>query len=211
LFHRSLAERFTAIYENRVWLNGRSTGSLSGLGSEIEHTTSLRLEIPKILRDLNAQLLVDVGCGDFTWMKEVDLPCSYIGLDIVPAVINANESLFGSEERSFCVLDATTDPLPRGDVFLCREVMFHLSFSDIWRLIENIRRSEARFLLATSDSTIPYNADILSGDFRLLNLGRKPFDFPTPERLITDACVAPGRILGVWRTAALPHWKQTAL
>src|SRR5580698_5540470 len=30
----SISDRFAAIYQNRVWLNGRNSGSLSGLGSE---------------------------------------------------------------------------------------------------------------------------------------------------------------------------------
>jgi hypothetical protein len=38
LFRATLAEKFAAIYNNRVWLNNRLSGSLSGLGSELVNT-----------------------------------------------------------------------------------------------------------------------------------------------------------------------------
>jgi hypothetical protein len=84
-------------------------------------------------------------------------------------------------------------------------VLFHLSFRDIWRLIENIRRSGSSFLIATTDHDIKYNADILSGDFRLLNLTKPPFRFPRPELSIPDDEVLPGRVLAVWNVSELPQ------
>src|ERR1700730_3784568 len=111
----SLAERFRAVYENRVWLNGRESGALSGLGSEIESTAAIRSRLPETLASLATQVLLDIGCGDLTWMKELDLPCQYIGVDIVPGVIAVNAARYGSQSRSFAVLDATRDSLPPSD------------------------------------------------------------------------------------------------
>lgn len=208
LFLSSLTDRFSAVYENRVWLEGRSTGSLSGLGSELGNTERLREQFVKLLRCLKTRKLVDIGCGDFTWMKEVALPCSYIGVDIVPGIIETNDALYSSGLRSFTVMDATRDPLPQADTVLCREVLFHLSFSDIWRLVANIRRSGSSFLIATNDSDIKYNADILSGDFRMLNLHRAPFLFPKPTLSIPDNGVSPGRTLSAWKVVDLPEsWR----
>lgn len=201
----SLAERFTAAYKNRVWLDGRSSGSLSGFGSELENTKSVRNRLPEILSTIRSQKLLDVGCGDFNWMKEVDLPCQYIGIDIVREVIEANTSLYGSENRSFQVGDATSDPLPSADTVICREVMFHLSLRDIWRLIENIHDSGASFLIATNDCALTLNADIISGDYRQLNLRKAPFYFGNPDFSIPDGGVDPDRVLGVWRVQELPH------
>jgi hypothetical protein len=46
------------------------------------------------LTKVNAYNIVDLGCGDFYWMKEVDLPCKYIGLDIVQEVIEENKEMY---------------------------------------------------------------------------------------------------------------------
>lgn len=204
LFYPSVVERFSAIYRNRVWLCGRSSGALSGLGSEIANTQSIRACLSGLLKNIGCDVLVDIGCGDFTWMKEVQLPCRYIGVDIVPEVIAANKQQYGSTLRSFTTLDVTRDPVPRADAVLCREVMFHLSFADIRRLIHNGHQSGASYLLATTDPTIAYNADILSGDYRMLNIEKPPLNFPRPILTIPDDAVVPGRLLALWQLSSLP-------
>ena len=208
LSFNSLSDRFSAIYRNRVWIQGRSAGSLSGYGSELENTETLRQRLPELLNSLEAQSLLDIGCGDFTWMKEIAFPHKYIGVDIVPELIETNNVTFRSEQRSFQALDATQDPLPQVDSILCREVLFHLSFTDIWRLIENIRGSGSLFLIATTDCETNYNADILSGDFRLLNLHKAPFFFPKPTLSILDNAVSPGRTLSAWKLTDLPEKRE---
>jgi SAM-dependent methyltransferase len=204
LFRASLSERFSAIYKNRVWLNGRTAGSLSGLGSDLESTEKVRQSLAELLKSLDTRVLLDVGCGDFTWMKEVPFLLKYVGIDIAPGVIEANNALYHSEQRSFQVLDATLDPLPQADTILCREVLFHLSFQDIKRLVKNIRKCGSSFLIATNDNDLKYNADILSGDFRMLNLCRSPFFFPSPAQSIPDDGVLPHRTLSAWKVADLP-------
>ena len=205
LFRPTLAERFSAIYQNRVWLNDRPSGSLSGLGSELVNTDRIRRALQPLLTELNTQTLLDVGCGDFLWMKEINLDCQYIGIDIVEDVITANDRVYASETRIFQKLDATIDALPKADTVLCREVIFHLCFADIWRLLANIKRSQAVFLIATNDPSLRYNADIVSGDFRLLNLHRAPFYLPPPNTSIPDDRVSPGRTLSVWKTSELTN------
>ena len=205
LFRPTLAERFSAIYQNRVWLNDRPSGSLSGLGSELVNTDRIRRALQPLLTELNTQTLLDVGCGDFLWMKEINLDCQYIGIDIVEDVITANDRVYASETRIFQKLDATIDALPKADTVLCREVIFHLCFADIWRVLANIKRSQAVFLIVTNDPSLRYNADIVSGDFRLLNLHRAPFYLPSPNLSIPDDRLSPGRTLSVWKTSELAN------
>jgi len=204
LFRASLSERFSAIYENRVWLNGRVVGSLSGVGSELVNTERVRRGLADLLRSLDTRCLLDVGCGDFTWMKKVSFPFKYVGIDIVPGVIAENNASYSSAQRSFQVGDATCDPLPQADTTVCREVLFHLAFADVWRVVENIRKSGSSYLIATNDNNLKFNADILSGDFRMLNLRRAPFFFPRPTASILDSNVSAGRTLAVWQLTDLP-------
>jgi Methyltransferase domain len=205
LYLNSLQDRFSAVYKNRVWLNGRATGSLSGLGSELENTTRVRQALPGVLAELGTRTLLDLGCGDFGWMKEVKIPCKYIGVDIVPDLIAENAARFGSATRSFQVLDATSAPLPEADTVLCRDVLFHLSFKDIWRVIDNLHDSGISYLIATSDNGMKLNADALSGDYRCLNLCKTPFHFPTPKSAIADNEFAANRILAAWQVSSLPR------
>jgi hypothetical protein len=106
--------------------------------------------------------------------------------------------LHGSDKVRFVCLDAVEDTLPESDAVLCREVFFHLSFGDINRALANVCRTRARFLIATCDMETAVNADIITGDFRLLNLRKHPFAFPPPIEQIIDNEVSSQRILGVW-------------
>ncbi len=203
LLEESRADRFSKIYETGVWLNERKSGSLSGLGSEVANTNKIREELPTQLSQLGVNCLLDIGCGDWNWMRYVKLPCKYIGIDIVPSVIERNLKEFGSIDRQFRVLDAVEDPLPTCDAILAREVVFHLSFSDARKLIRNALNSRARYLLITTDSDIEINRDIRTGDFRILNLTIKPFCFPKPFIEITDDSVCQARRIGVWKISDL--------
>jgi SAM-dependent methyltransferase len=199
LLQEKRADRFYKIYENGVWLNGRDSGSLSGSGSEVENTSKIREELPKVLVQLEVKSLLDIGCGDWNWMQHVELPCKYIGVDLVPSVIQRNTIKFGSSSRKFMVLDAVEEPLPDCDAILSREVIFHLSFSDGLSLIKNVMQSHARYLFATSDPDKIINTDIRTGDFRFLNLERDPFRFPAPFMDILDDGLSKARRVCVWR------------
>lgn len=193
-------DRFADIYDRGLWRAGEGEQPLSGPGSSLAVTESIRSKLPALLRALSAGTLLDIGCGDLTWIKTLELD-HYIGVDIVPSVIEANRILLPTHE--FRCLDAVVDDLPDADTVLCREVLFHLSFDDIKALIANLNRKERRWLIATTDVATDFNADIATGDFRLLNLRRAPFRFPDPVMSIEDDGLMPGRRLSVWSIQAL--------
>lgn len=200
----SLNDRFSLIYQNRVWTGRSPQGSPSGPGSDLENTNSIRLHLPAILAQLQTKTLLDVGCGDFNRVRTVPLGCEYIEIDCVQSVIEKNKAHYRGQSRHFYALDATRDPLPQADTVLCREILFHLSFHDIWALLQNVRRSGASSLIATNDAGSEFNADIWSGDYRILNLTKAPFRFGPPSISIPDDEVTPDRILAVWSFAELP-------
>jgi hypothetical protein len=195
--------RFQAIYETGVWRHGVDETPGSGSGSSLQATATLREALPALLRELGAATLLDVGCGDFTWMQSVGISQKYIGVDIVESVIAQNKSRFSSEVREFFFRDAMTDELPAADVVMCREVLFHLSFDDIRKVLRNLLSKERKYLVLTSDRQTLFNSDIPTGDFRLLNLEAWPLKFPAPVRVIDDSRVSPNRIVGVWEAEGL--------
>lgn len=199
----TLEERFSHIYRTGVWQSTPDAPS-SGAGSHPAVAGRLGRELPALVNKLGVSHFLDIGCGDFSWMRDVELGCRYTGADIVPSVIERNTEQFGRPDRQFLTLNATVDPLPGADMALCREVLFHLSFADARALLENVRRSGIKWFLATTDNVTRFNADIESGDFRVLNLSVAPFRFPEPELRLGDDVLVPGRSVAVWRVDRLP-------
>jgi len=197
------SRRFHLIYRHLYW--GKNPESLSGRGSTLEATKSIRTALPELLDTLNCSTLLDLGCGDFNWMKEVPLACNYIGADIVDEIITRNIENFSRNDRTFIVLDGTASELPlEADVVLCREVLFHLSNKDIVALLSNLKRSNAKFLICTNIESVKHNTDIFTGGFRQIDLRLPPFCFPEPTTTIPDQGVSANRYLCVWRVSDIP-------
>jgi hypothetical protein len=200
----SLASRFGEIYDIGAWTAGRNDIPLSGSGSSLETTRSVREGLPVMLERIGAHSLIDVGCGDLTWMSTIDLGVDYIGVDVVPSVVQRNAEAHGSARRRFLCRDALSDDLPDADTVLCREVLFHLGFDEIAALLRNVASKPRRWLIATTDASTWFNADIRCGDYRVLNLQLPPFRFPAPDYTIDDSAQIPGRQLAVWAFDRLP-------
>ena len=194
-----IAERFSTIYEHGIW----GGGSASGPGSNAEATRGLSQSLTTLLAELRPTQVTDIGCGDFGWMQHVKGDYRYTGVDIVASLIEELNRRHGSGTHSFRRLDATSEELPQGDVAICREVLFHLSFEDAGRVLQNCKRNGYVHLIATTDSRIWFNANIASGDHRPLNLERAPFYFPPPVHRIEDGKQSRGRVLGVWRLSEI--------
>lgn len=192
-------DRFSTIYQDEVWSFGRSDIPLSGTGSSLEATAKLRAALPELVRRLNVGTLVDIGCGDYHWMSRIELPCDYLGVDIVPWLIERNNERYGTERTRFLKADIVAEPGPSGDLLLCREVLFHLSLEDGVAALRNMVASGCSHLLLTTDRATVFNAQIESGDFRLINLERSPYRLPPPREKIEDDAISKGRFVGLWK------------
>lgn len=197
---------FTRIYTKRRWKGD----SASGAGSSMDQTAVVRQALPQLVREVGAGRLLDIPCGDLHWVKEVDLgDVEYIGADIVRPLIERNREAFADSGRRFEILNVISDPLPRVDMVFCRDCLVHLSHRDVLAALENIKRSGAAWLVTTTYTGDRSNEDILTGQWRALNLEKPPFGLPRPFKLINEACTeGDGRFtdkcLGVWRVADLP-------
>ncbi|MFD5096600.1 class I SAM-dependent methyltransferase [Amycolatopsis thailandensis] len=199
-------DRFTYIFRSRLW----TSSSVSGPGSESVQTQGLREQLPALLERFGVRTLLDLPCGDFGWLSEVDLDLDrYIGADIVTDLVDANAARFRDDPvREFRTLDLTGDQLPAADLVLCRDCLVHLSFADIERALSNLRRSGSRYLLTTTFTELGTNNDIVTGDWRPLNLCREPFRFPEPLAVLVEGCTEEGgayadKSLGLWEIASI--------
>ncbi|MBV8755446.1 MAG: class I SAM-dependent methyltransferase [Hyphomicrobiales bacterium] len=200
-----LARRFTEIYRKNLFGGGES---ISGPGSDLVQTEEIRRLLPDLFNRYAIASILDAACGDFFWMKHVCLDdLSYIGVDVVAPMIALNANRYGGGKVEFRLLDVTTQPVPRVDLILCRDLLVHLDYSAAKRAIANFRASGSAYLLTT---TFPAHDNAqLDGIWRPLNLQAEPFNFPPPLELINENCsenegIYRDKSLGLWRLQELP-------
>ena len=198
---KTYQRKFTRVYLKNLF-GGEE--SLSGKGSGIVQTLEIRRQLPGVLMELAARSLIDAPCGDFQWMKELQLPIEkYIGVDIVAGMIEENIRKYGNRKRSFIKMNIITEKIPEGDVVLCRDCLVHLSFRDCMKVIDNFKRSGSKYLLTTTFVNRTKNDDLGKGFWRTLNLEIMPFHFPKPLKLLNEKCTEHGgaysdKNLGLW-------------
>jgi SAM-dependent methyltransferase len=199
---------FDRIYARNAWGHWESA---SGEGSSLVQTQRIRQELPALWRRYSVRRVLDAPCGDFHWMKEIatDLD-EYVGVDIVAALIEANTRRYGNARIRFQRADLVKGALPGLELILCRDCLVHLSFRDIQRALANMKRSGARYLLTTTFTERTSNVDILTGQWRPLNLERAPLNFPPVIEILNEGCTQLGgeyvdKSLGLWRLADLPE------
>lgn len=192
---------FTKFFRKRKW-KGESA---SGVGSSLEQTTQLRARLLESLKRLNIKSMLDVPCGDWNWMREVDLgSIKYTGMDIVEELIRANAEKYGRENVSFVAGDACYDNLCCCDLIFCRDMLVHLPYSQVRIFIENAVRSGSKYLAMTTFTGRRENKNCTIGKWRPLNLQAAPFCLPDPVEVIVEDCTHdsgayPDKSIGIWK------------
>lgn len=175
---------FTEIYEKNMWTDKESR---SGTGSSLKKTKSLRKALPQLFKDYSINSILDIPCGDFNWMREVNLKSiSYIGADIVEEINQNNIKKYLAENKKFVKMDILKDNLPKVDLIFCRDLFIHLSYEDIFKAVTNIKKSGSKFLLTTSFMAEKKNRNCSTGGWHPINLLIKPFSFPNPLKMIDE-------------------------
>ena len=183
---------FTSIWKNNYWGN---IESLSGPGSTLQQTYELRNNLPVIFSKFSIHSIFDSPCGDLNWMKHFleTSDIQYIGGDIVSDIIQNNKKCYSNEKIKFIKFDITSNDFPSVDLWLCRHLLFHLSNDDILKALTKFCESDIKYILTTSciTSSDHINTDIVTGDWRLLNLRLYPFNFPSESLFEINDYVSP--------------------
>jgi hypothetical protein len=176
--NKNYTEIFTSIYENNYW---DSRESKSGPGSDLYNTKNIRKVLPSLLKKYKIKKILDAPCGDFYWMKKVlnETKIHYVGFDIVPKIINTNVKKFSNKKTKFIKLNLINQSLPKGDILICRALLFHLSYKNIKKVLKNIQNSNIKYVLLTNSCVCKdfKNYNIIDGGYRPLNLFKYPFFF----------------------------------
>jgi hypothetical protein len=196
----STVDAFRAIYASNHW----GASERSGAGASFDQAASVLTQLEALVEQLGVRTLLDVPCGDFAWMRHLRADLPYIGGDVLPELVAANQRHFGGPNRRFTTIDILRDPLPDADLLLCRDCLVHFSFDDIRAALATIGRSRCQWLLTTTFPECDNNEDIVTGDWRPLNLERPPFNLPPPDRMLNERCTEGGntfadKSLGLWR------------
>ena len=195
--HADKERLFTNYYKKNTWGDPESR---SGTGSTLEHTARLRAQLPGFFQKYRIKSLLDAPCGDFNWFQRVEKgDLRYIGGDIVLPLIDENKKRFANATTEFLHLDIINDKLPRTDLWLCRDVLFHFSENDIFVALCRFVESETPWILTTTFPEHETNKDIPTGSFRLLNLEKPPFNFGPPADSLIDSVEGwQKRTMGLW-------------
>jgi hypothetical protein len=126
----------------------------------------------------------------------------YIGGDIVQEMVEKLQQRHWSRNREFRLLDIVDDPLPEADLWMCRDVLFHLPEADALKVLRRAGQSNIKYFLS---STFPFvrknvkGVDTNLGWFRYINLCKPPYNLPRPLRELEDFIVPyPPKVLGLW-------------
>jgi SAM-dependent methyltransferase len=182
-------EAFRSIYRNNTWAMGQSK---SGPGSDPGPTRSYRRFLKRFLRQREVRSVVDLGCGDWTSTRLIDWSdIDYLGLDVVPEVIQGNCRQYGRPGVRFDVADlAGEDELPPADLAICKEVLQHLPNADVLRVLGKLGSFKMALLVNDRQGSYectwrnlwrgrPFdgtNGDVEPGGYRPLQLLEDPFN-----------------------------------
>lgn len=148
-------EYFSIVYRDNCW-NGQA--SRSGPGSEGDFATQKIKLLREVLSSFSITSILDLGCGDCHWMKELARSAPrYHGVDVVESLIQQNQKEFGNAQVTFQCLDiADRAQQPRlllkeVDLLICLDVFGHLLTQEVDSLLSFILHGlKARLFLVTN-------------------------------------------------------------
>jgi SAM-dependent methyltransferase len=203
---RSARDVFTEIYVENRWGGGGAKADAefpfdSGVGSGPATAEPYAECVNRFIESHGIKRVVDLGCGDFRVGRRIARESiHYIGVDVVEPLVEANQARFASDRVEFRCIDISTEEVPDGDLCLIREVLQHLSNSQISAILAKLKKF--RWVIVTEGrpgppGTFKPNRDRPhGGDSRALwksgvVLEAPPFNVPRVELLLSVPTAAP--------------------
>lgn len=203
----NLSNIFENIYIKRLWGDGR-VNTYSGSGSNPENAYKYVSFVEEQIKVHGVLSVVDLGHGDWEmWSGYKFNDVLYTGIEVAnfPHKLASKHT---TSSRRFLLMDALSlNYLPPGEMLISKDVLQHLSNSQIIKLLEMV--NHFKFLIICNDIYIPVNfifslryfvrlrsrikkalkfknpffksyrrnnRDISTGEFRGIDLNKKPFN-----------------------------------
>ena len=199
-------KKFSKVYAKNLFFGSESR---SGRGSDSDQTQVLKLALAPLLKGLGISTMLDVPCGDLNWMSGVDLAeITYTGADIVPELVEKLNTEYSGQGKHFVILDVVSQELPRAfDAIFCRDLLVHLSTSEIIEVLRKFKSSGSKYLLTTHFTDARKYKDLpwfsLTVGWRPINFTLKPFSFPEPQILVNEECAEAN---GAFKDKSIAVW-----
>lgn len=159
---------FENIYKTNEWSHGSGTGSLP------ENTEEYREFLQNFLRKNNIKTVLDAGCGDWQFSKLIDWTgISYIGIDVVPFLIEENNKKYARENIKFYKKNVLESELPKADLIILKDVLQHLSNENILKILSKLEKF--KFIIIVNHFSAE-NYDCQDGQYRPIDLKKAPFN-----------------------------------
>lgn len=192
---------FSTIYREDLWEGG------SGIGSTVTNTAPYRKCVEEFIRANGIQSVVDLGCGDWQSTHLIDWNgASYLGLDVVPSVIEANRRKWGPRGFQFRLVDISKDELPSADLLLIKDVLQHWPNRNVLDFLPKLDNFKYAIVCngIKGGPDRPMNSDIALTGFRPIDLRLPPFNLPAEELLRfrteeIDTPDSPGKLVLLYR------------
>ena len=198
----NVEESFTNISQKNHRLSPAE--KVSCTGSTISDTEKVHERICELLEHFKITSIAATPRGDFHyWMKIMGLgTCKYSNREIVKMLFDKNTELYNKPSGEFTHINLMGDQLDKVDLILCRDILGHLKYKDVFKVLRNFKKSCSRYLLVTHHPELSKNEDLkIEGGWRQINFELPPFNFPKPlasieekGNLFDDL----GKHLGLW-------------
>lgn len=187
---KSIEEIFSIIYDTFDW-KSENYESVSGEGSTLKYTQNTRSQLPIICHKYGIKRILDCACGDFNWMKEIISNFEYYkGTDVVKLLIESNRKKYknpGKIEFDCVNIINRIENDQQYDAVILKDVLVHLTNSDIKKVISNLKKSGIKYAFITNFSDIKENINLkTTGQWRPINLTLEPFNFSNPIEVIKE-------------------------
>lgn len=194
---------FDDIYRENRWQNDES---VSGNGSTLEATSTIRGALPVMFRHYGLVRIIDIPCGDYHWFDSIEWQSEirYLGIDIVPDLIAELQMKYHDTTLTFELGDILEHPLSRdepADLILVRDLFGHFPNWKIQAALKNIKAARPKYLLTTTFPEHHSTDDIPEGAWRPVNMAEY-WGLGAPIELLNEGCTVPGfedKSLGLWR------------
>lgn len=165
---------FGKIYRDNLWGNG------SGGGSHPRVNRDYVSFLEELFKRYAIKSVVDLGCGDWQFSKRIDWTgIEYTGIDVVESVVVENQERYSRPNVSFRfvnVLESGFAEVPDADLFVTKDVLQHLSNSNVRTILQGALSGKFKYLLITNDFLEGDVLDIPNGDTRPLDIRRSPLN-----------------------------------
>jgi SAM-dependent methyltransferase len=141
-------QTFQEVYRDALWGCADGQTYCSGLGSQPEFTAQYCDVVRELIKHHRITTVIDLGCGDFRVGRQIASPgLFYTGIDVVPELIDHNRAVYSDPNVAFHCMDITRSDPPRGELCLIRQVLQHLSNSEIEAVL--LRCKGFKYVLVT--------------------------------------------------------------